>query len=382
MAHKNLIAEIEQHLQIGNLDRAEQLLRSIRWSTTGIPKVARLNAVLALCKGNYAPAEKAFSDLAHRGDADSACWLAAMQQLLAAGGQMVSENLFAQVSVERLRRSPYLDYPLEVHIETLSQCNAACTFCPYPTLDRLGTRMEDALIDKIIDDLSVIPAELPFGIAPFKVNDPLIDRRIFDICTRINQRLPNAHLRLFTNGAPLTDTNIARIARLERLQHLWVSLNEHQAERYQQVMGIPLAPTLKCLDRLHAAVVAGDFHRPVIISRVRDRTDADHEFLAFVQARYPRFAISLLPHASWAGQMKDVEGLLPPVTGCTRWFELSIMSTGKVALCCMDGEGRHVIGDVCNDSAIAIYNQPAYRRLRESVGVRQQAAAPCHGCSL
>ena len=64
----------------------------------------------------------------------------------------------------------HLDYPQEVHIETLAICNAACTFCPYPTMDRQGDRMSDELIDKIIDDLTHIPRQLPFNIAPFKVN--------------------------------------------------------------------------------------------------------------------------------------------------------------------------------------------------------------------
>ena len=62
---------------------------------------------------------------------------------------IVKDTVMAQVELAKIRRSPYLDYPQEVHIETLALCNAKCSFCPYPTMDRQGDRMPDELIDKI-----------------------------------------------------------------------------------------------------------------------------------------------------------------------------------------------------------------------------------------
>jgi MoaA/NifB/PqqE/SkfB family radical SAM enzyme len=41
-----------------------------------------------------------------------------------------------QNQVEGMRKSPYLDFPVHVHLETNALCNAACNFCPYPTLER------------------------------------------------------------------------------------------------------------------------------------------------------------------------------------------------------------------------------------------------------
>jgi len=81
--------------------------------------------------------------------------------------------------VERLRRSPYMTFPMVIHIETLASCNAACVFCPYPTMDRIGERMSDDLFEKILDDLSAIPADLPVTVCPFKLSDPLLEKRLF-----------------------------------------------------------------------------------------------------------------------------------------------------------------------------------------------------------
>ena len=147
-------------------------------------------------------------------------------------------------------------------------------------------------------------------------------------------------------------------------------------------MGLPLARTLTRMDRLHKSVEQGAFPHPVIVSRVRDRSDNYQVFVRFVQQRYPRFGISIMPYASWAGQIEDRESLPIPPTGCSRWFELSIMSTGQVALCCMDGEGRHVIGDVSTAAALDVYNHSDYRRLRQDAISRLDARAPCTSCSL
>lgn len=58
------------------------------------------------------------------------------------------------------------------------------------------------------------------------------------------------------------------------------------------------------------------------------------------------------------------------------------MANGKVALCCMDGEGRHIIGDVRTEPLLDIYNRPEYRLLREHTATRLDAGHPCSGCNI
>jgi hypothetical protein len=382
MSPAQTIADVETLLQRGDLVRAGELIRSMRWGSPQWSPPLRLQALLWLLEGKRDAAMAEISRLALTNDPENRIWhdVACFYSGQQAEAFTASEFL-GQVAVKRLRHSPYIDFPAEVHIETLTACNAKCSFCPYPKLERLGNRMSDDLIDKIIGDLESIPRDLPFALSPFKVNDPLIDKRIFNICTEINHRLPSARLRLFTNGSPLTDSVIERIARIEHLEHLWISLNEYLPDTYFSVMGIPLERTLKRLDRLHQAVESG-FPHPIIISRVRDRTTNDESFVNFIRQRYPRFAITVMPYANWAQQVPSMESLPVPANGCVRWFELSIMSTGKVALCCMDGEGRHVIGDISTQTVLDIYNSPDYRRLRESVESRKNADFPCNRCAI
>ena len=47
----------------------------------------------------------------------------------------------------------------------------------------------------------------------------------------------------------------------------------------------------------------------------------------------------------------------------------------------MDGEGKHVIGDVNTQAVLDVYNSPDYRKMRQSTFSRKDAAAPCNKCA-
>src|SRR5262245_58671800 len=314
-------------------------------------------------------------------DFEAGLWLCVIQEVAThPAGEVIPHEVLAQVELAKIRRSPYLDYPQEVHIETLALCNAKCSFCPYPTMDRQGDRMPDELIDKIIDDLRSIPPTLPFNISPFKVNEPLLDKRIFAVCDKIVSQLPNAQLRLFTNGSPLTPKLIERIAEIRRLNNLWVSLNEVDAEAYEKLMQLPLERTLRNLDLLHQLLQQKKFPHHVVVSRVLDGSDRDQAFLNFVKQRCPLFQPFMIGTGNSSGQVSVGQNRRVPSVGCWRWYEVSIMASGKVALCCMDGEGKHVIGDVNSQSVLEIYNAPADRKMRQFPFSRKAAAAPCDTC--
>jgi hypothetical protein len=272
---------------------------------------------------------------------------------------------------------PYLAWPAEVSIETYTKCNASCSFCPYVTLERIGTKMPDSMIDRIIEELKHHPGE--FVISPFKVNEPLLDRRVLPLLRRINAELPNAIIRLFTNGSTLTERNIRQVAALDRVEHLWISLNDHDPVSYHALMGLDFEHTTANLDRLHAIGKAGDFPHEVVVSKVRESSGRDEEFCAFVGKRWPYFRVHLIKLDGWIN-FTDADTSLVPDRPCGRWYELSIMSTGRVALCCMAGDEEHVIGDLNRQTLYEVYNQLPQRVRRMGIS-RRATTAPCNGCS-
>ena len=261
--------------------------------------------------------------------------------------------------------SDYSTQPREVSLETFAKCNAACTFCPYPTLDRIGEKMSDALIDKLIGEMS--EWEVPFTFCPFKVNEPLLDKRLMPILERIENETI-ADIRLFTNGQALTWKWIEQINQLDRLKVLWVSLNTHDPLEYARVMGINFETTAKNLDMLHDS----DFIHPVVLSRV----GYDEAFARYVNSRWPRFTPFLVKRDGWLGHVDPEVDEVPNVP-CSRWDELSIMANGIVSLCCMDGTGEYAIGDVNKQTMLKVYQ--TWRMVRGDKS--RSEIEPCNRCT-
>ena len=274
----------------------------------------------------------------------------------------------------KLLRDHYLEQPNEVSLETLALCNAACTFCPYPTLERKGTRMSDELIDRLVREMA--EWKVPFTFAPFKVNEPLLDSRTIPLCERMNREVPRAKLRIFTNGSPLTQEKIDGIAKLKNVVHLWISLNDHRPDEYEKLMGLKFDRTAKRLDNLHAQ----DFPHPVMLSTVGFPNE---DFRRYCFDRWPNFESMAIHRTSWLGEIVPQPRPIPEYS-CARWFELSIMADGRVSLCCMasgtEKGDAFVLGDVSKNTLLEIYNQPRLKSRRQMLWSRK-GIFPCNTCS-
>ena len=270
----------------------------------------------------------------------------------------------------------FIDYPIEVSLETQALCNAACTFCPYPTLERKGTKMSDELVDKIVSEIISWQRGLYFS--PFKVNEPLLDPRTIPLCERINREAPQIVLRLFTNGSALTPSKIDAIAKLKQVACLWVSLNEHRPEEYEKLMGLKFEITARRLDDLHSRE---NFPHAVMLSTVGYPNE---DFRRYCFERWPKFESLAIKKDGWLGYT-DPQNPLIPDTGCSRWFELSIAATGKVAHCCMHSgaDERYNIGDANTQSLYEIYNSEFWRERRETLMSRKALddRSPCARCT-
>jgi hypothetical protein len=240
--------------------------------------------------------------------------------------------------------------------------------------------MPDALISKVVDELAEIPKEIPFQLSPFKVNEPFLDVRLFDVLRLVTSKLPNATITLTTNATPIGEQTIEQLRAFANIGYLWISVNHHRAEQYEAIMQLPHARTLQRLTMLHLAKQQGRLTLRVVLSRVGDGTNADQEFCAWVRQRFPLFDACVFPRGTWLGQAGS-GGAAPQPVGCVRWFELSITATGIVAHCCMDGRAEFPIGDVSKTHVLQVYNSQHYRRLREAY-LNRLDVHPCQKCGF
>ncbi len=280
-----------------------------------------------------------------------------------------------------------IDFPDVVTIETFMKCNAACHFCPYPdmaeTSPRADLRMSEELFEKIIGDLEDIPPYWAFEINLSRVNEPLLDHRLFSFMETIRDRLPNARIFIPTNGTTLTDKNIDRLASISTFYKLTVSLNADNKEQYEDIMQLPFDRTLANIDRLHTKKTAGEIPFNVVLTAVMPRGAAYDHFTAFCKGRYPEFHVDQYTPSNWFGATDNET--YPAATipvGCKDWYQVHILANGQEAQCCFDNEGKLGHANVRDMHMLEIYNKPWQRQLRRRGLTRHSPEAPefCRNC--
>lgn len=258
----------------------------------------------------------------------------------------------------------WLNYPMNVSIETFSSCNAACNFCPYPSLDRKGTKMSEDLFKKIIDELSEPKDYVLPSINLTRVNEPFLDKRIFEFMSYVNTKLPLTKIKLFTNASLLDEKKLDQLLEVKNFSHLIISFNDHRPVEYEKVMQIPFKRTYENVKQIHERKKAGEIKFPIILGRVGDGTGSDDDFLKWAENDFPLFQATVSARFDWIGKLQLNNFPLVPNLGCQQWFMLHFLANGKEAFCCIDSEADYGQGNANLENVIDIYNLPYKKRMR------------------
>lgn len=122
------------------------------------------------------------------------------------GGQRAKYHYIKEVKncKKQFQRDDY-SMPETIEVETVNRCNNDCSFCPVNRKEeqRELHRMSDALLDKILTDLSDMGYNGMFQL--FSNNEPLLDAKIYDRLVFARKKLPNAFMILLSNGILLKE---------------------------------------------------------------------------------------------------------------------------------------------------------------------------------
>ena len=277
--------------------------------------------------------------------------------------------------------NPPFDYPKQVSLETSSTCNAHCDFCPQSKLARRGHIMQMGLIEKVISELAEFPPDCPLEVAPNGVNEPLADKRIFDILDLISSKLPSARIYFITNGNLLSEEAIAELSK-HNLSRLCISLNFCDKKTYEQRTGLQWEKTLAAMSILHEKASSGEFRHPVYISRVQDESEYDTVFTNWVEVNYAAFRYWLKKFGNWLGAVPNLphRTIKKGESKCPQWYFMHIASTGVVQHCCMDGDVEYPWGNVKTMKLLDIFNQAEWLALRRGQRSRFEIH-PCNKCT-
>jgi MoaA/NifB/PqqE/SkfB family radical SAM enzyme len=265
-----------------------------------------------------------------------------------------------------------------LNIELNNRCNCHCPYCANPVLTRARGQMSDSILSRLEEEA----AEKGYVVMGFHgTGEPLLRMDLEHILKRFRDR--NLWMGSLTSNGVLLKKN--RLSGLldAGLTSVYISLDTLDADLYRRTRGGKLDLVLRNIR--NAAEQAPDLKITVGLMNHKEQTVNDE-----VQARFEEL-LGGFPyvkmHVYECGNMPSAAenwsnfGDYRSETCAAPAHFLTILADGKVALCCADQDGKHILGDVATHSLEEIWfdrrNQESFRNIGLGVGTCPQVCMDC-----
>lgn len=275
---------------------------------------------------------------------------------------------------------------MQLQLETIAVCNAKCVFCPYPTMKRPRGLMTMPLFSKIVEE--AVGLDRIESITLTGLGETLMDRHLIERIKLVRQMSKRSILvDLYTNGSYLTNRMIDDLLSAG-LDVLYISLNASRADRRKEIMGLADYDYVKRQAR-YAIDRFGRFPsgQPRVLVKAVMSKDLmegdDHEaFLAEWGGDFRHGGNAFLHlEGNWAGAVWPVR--IRPTTACSRALsQIMVLWDGRVSLCCFDGEGDVVLGDLNSQTIREVFAGETAVKIRQAhVDGRRGELPLCGTCT-
>ncbi|MGE0585559.1 MAG: radical SAM/SPASM domain-containing protein [Flavobacteriaceae bacterium] len=280
------------------------------------------------------------------------------------------EELLANGWLFTDRHSMFRSYRLRyVSLETNTQCNQRCFFCPVSEHLRPDHTMSDALLESVLCEMETQP-DLA-GVFLNNYNEPFLDKRAGSIISRLHAR--NIKVAVNSNGTvPLKSIK----PELTKGSIFLLTFNIHTADRekYRRERG-----------RDHLTLVLrniADYARAGVAQTTRvavlgDLSDAHEQEFEAIRQAFKDVPVTFEKYRLMdrAGNlMADVSGAVDrdilwgcEQTGSRPLEHLHILPDGRCVLCCEDYYETHVVGDVSRQSFHEVMSGDEMARYRRTI---------------
>lgn len=246
---------------------------------------------------------------------------------------------------------------LQLQLETTNVCSANCVFCSYSRMERPKGTMSMDVFKRIIDQVPAIP--LIESITLTGLGETLLDRHLLERIKYIRKVLPSISLDMYTNGSILRpQTTDALID--AGLTVLYISLNATHKQQRQEVMALDDWDDVVGYTDYAVQRAKGTGTR-VIVKGVASKDlmeIGDHDtFMERWGGDWQKGGAAYLHlEGNWAGAMGQ-KMRTTPRNACHRAFgQIMVLWTGEVSLCCFDGFGEVILGDLRTQTIKDVYN--------------------------
>lgn len=268
---------------------------------------------------------------------------------------------------------------LIVSIEPSNTCNARCIMCPYSKMTRPKEIMPMDLFKKIVDDC------LGEGVKNFNLNfynEPFLDPFIFERIKYLKSKGVKA--KLFSNGSALNKEKAEELIK-SGLDEINFSVDSHIKEIYEKIRrGLNFDTVVSNISYLMERRKQFGLNKPrikvVFVRQKENKTEAE-EYKKFWKGRADKIIMSFDDNRNYTSEFFDNHKVKKPFPCNKLWAEMNIVSSGRVALCCVDYDAREILGDFKTQSLKEIWNSEKFKKIREKhLDYKANEVSVCAAC--
>lgn len=275
---------------------------------------------------------------------------------------------------------PYPDFPDHVYVELTNLCNARCTICATPAMQRPRKFMSRDLFAKLASECGRRKAK---KLLPFLHGESLLVPGVLDYFREARRLAPQTHINLTTNGSRLTEEISESILREGLVDSIIVSIDGGDRETFENIrLGLSYQEIrdnvlrfLQLRRELRLSTPTVSIAMVTVDENKHSRRQLQE---AWKEADDVRFSV----YFNWGGRLDNRPRNGHKVNFCERLYHyVTILVDGRVALCCFDSEGEYVLGDVNDRSIYEVWHSAEFRERRGQLYARDfQQLKICGGC--
>lgn len=289
------------------------------------------------------------------------------------------KNPFYQLAIKRGIRQTR-NSPVELLIELTNACNLACVMCPHAQMKRGRGVMSRELFRKIIDEASDLDIR---SIKLAGLGEPLLDR---DIAEKIAYaKMKNLCVKMFTNGMLLDQQRSQQLIQAG-VDEIFISIDGgtplvqetiRKGSSFSQ-----LQANLGYLNDLRREMKASGKRVPEVIINVTYQ-EANKNERRLIRNNWGDLVdnIRLFPIHNWEVAMNVPKRASQPCH--LPFFQMAVCWDGRIALCCIDYECQHQLGDVTKESIASIWRGTTAMEFRKlHLDCKPETIDLCRSCSM
>ncbi|MCX6812578.1 MAG: radical SAM/SPASM domain-containing protein [Candidatus Berkelbacteria bacterium] len=279
-----------------------------------------------------------------------------------ANNDILNQKAYQSIINAKIKNFKLAD--LMISIEPSNVCNAECIMCPYPKMTRKKEIMS-------MDFFKTIAADcLSNGIKNFNFNfynEPFLDPHIFERIKFLKSK--GARIQLFSN-ASIIDQKTAKQIFNSGLDEIILSIDSTTKKNYESIrkklnFEVTTNNILHLIEKRKSLKLK---YPKIKLNFVEQKINGAElkEFQSFWADKVDKIYFSCDDQRNEISRpLKNLNNKTSTFPCLRIWSELIIMSNGRVPLCCVDYDGKIILGDFNKQNLKKIWGNTSFKRIRK-----------------